>query len=88
MAIGICGNFKYEVIKEIADTNGRYLLLLVTIGGSEYALINIYNENIEKDQLILLQQIGAQIEQLGINPDTNVVLSGDFNFYFDKIEDL
>ena len=84
VAIGFCGNFDYKVITEIVDPRGRYLLMYITVGDSEYALINIYNENVEKDQLKLLQEVDTKIEQLGIKPDTNVIIAGDFNFYFDK----
>ena len=85
VAIGFCGKYERKIIKEIADLKGRYLLLLVTIGDSEYALINIYNENIEKDQLKFLLEVGEKIEQLDMKADTNVILAGDFNFYFDKM---
>ena len=84
VAIGICGNFDYNVKKEISDPNGRYLLMKITIGTSDFALINIYNENNEAAQVRLLQHVDTQLEQLGIDPETNIVLGGDLNFYFDK----
>ena len=84
MAIGICGNFDYKVEKELSDPNGRYLLMKINIGNSKFALINIYNENNEIDQVRLLQQVDEQIEQLDVDSETNMVLGGDFNFYFDK----
>jgi exonuclease III len=59
--------------------------MLVTIGDAEYALVNIYNQNIEKDQLKLLQEVDDKMDLLGIKPDTNVVLAGDFNIFFDKM---
>ena len=84
MAIGICGNFDYKVEKELSDPNGRYLLMKINIGNSKFALINIYNENNEIDQVRLLQQVDEQIEQLDVDSETNMVLGGDFNFDFDK----
>ena len=42
VAIGFCGKYERNIVKEIADPNGRYLLMQVKIGDSEYALINIY----------------------------------------------
>ena len=63
VAIGFCGNFEREIIKEIADPNGRFLLMQVKIGDSEYALINIYNPNVEKDQLKLLLEVGEKMDQ-------------------------
>ncbi len=84
VAIGICGEFDYSVKKEIADPNGRYLLLHITLGKDDYILTNIYNENDEKDQLKLLDEVDAQIESFGLCLDGNVIIAGDFNFYFDK----
>ena len=43
-----------------------------------------YNENDEKDQLKLLDEVDAQIESFGLCLDGNVIIAGDFNFYFDK----
>ena len=54
------------------------------IGDSDYALINIYNPNTENEQLRLLADVGEKMDQLDIEPDTNVILGGDFNFFFDK----
>ena len=84
-----CGNrylwlFDYKVEKEISDPNGRYFLMKINIGNSKFVLINIYNENNERDQVRLLQQLDEQIEQLGVDSDTNMVLGGDFDFDFDK----
>ena len=76
VAIGICGNFDYKVEKEISDENGRFLLMKISIGENKFALINIYNENNERDQVRLLQQVDTQIEQLDIDSETNMVLGG------------
>ena len=84
VAIGICGNFDYNVKKEISDPNGRYLLMKITIGTSDFALINIYNENNEAAQVRLLQHVDTQLEQLGIDPETNKVLREDLILYFDN----
>ena len=45
VAIGFCGKYEQEFIKDIADLNGCYLLMQIKIGDSKYALINIYNPN-------------------------------------------
>ena len=84
VAIGFCGKYERQIIKKIIDPNGRYLMMHVKFGDSDYALINIYNPNTENEQLRLLAEIGEKMEQLEIEPDTNVVFGGDFNFYFDK----
>ena len=84
VAIGFCGSYERQVKKEISDPNGRYLMMQVKVGDADYALINIYNPNTENEQVRLLAEIGEKMEQLDIEPDTNVVFGGDFNFCFDK----
>ena len=84
VAIGICGDFEYTIKNEVTDHHGRFLILVVEIGNSNFALINFYNENNQKDQLRLLNELDAQINQLALGLETKIILAGDFNFYFDK----
>ena len=64
VAIGFCGSYERQVKKEIIDPNGRYLMMHVKVGDSDYALINIYNPNTENEQVRLLAEIGEKMEQL------------------------
>ena len=84
VAIGICGNFEYSVKDQISDKNGRFLIIYLVIGKSDYILINLYNENNQKDQLKLLQDLDAKLDSINISNDTNIVFAGDLNFYFDR----
>ena len=72
VAIGICGNFEYSVKDQISDKNGRFLIISLVIGKSDYILINLYNENNQKDQLKLLQDLDAKLDSLNISNDTNI----------------
>ena len=45
------GNIIYSIKKKLSDNNGRILVLYVTIDGTEYLLINLYNGNTEREQL-------------------------------------
>ena len=83
VAIGICGKLDYAIKKQINDNQGRYLILNLTLGAREYVLVNFYNENIEKDQLKLLQDVDNQLSTLSISLETTIAFAGDFNFYFD-----
>ena len=56
----------------------------ISIGENKFALINIYNENNERDQVRLLQQVDTQIEQLDIDSETNMVLGGILIFILIK----
>lgn len=84
VAIGICGKFEYLIKNKITDERGRFLIISLAIGKSDYVLINLYNENNQKDQLKLLQELDTKLNSLNITINTNIVLAGDFNFYFDR----
>ena len=83
VAIGICGNLDYKIIKQINDDDGRFLILKLTLGSREYVLVNLYNDNIERDQLKTLDTIDTHLTSLSISYDTTIAFAGDFNFYFD-----
>ena len=40
-----------KIENELKDTNGRVIILKAFIQGSDFLLINIYNANVEKEQL-------------------------------------
>ena len=49
--ITFLGKHEICVDSQITDKHGRILILAVTIDGSEYILVNIYNANTETEQL-------------------------------------
>ena len=55
--VGFYGNIKYFVKKKLSDKSGRILALDVTINGTEYLLINLYNENTKSEQLNILESL-------------------------------
>ena len=50
--IAIYGNLNICVKNKVHDNDGRVLILDATINGSDYLLINFYNANTEREQLI------------------------------------
>ena len=46
-------------------------------------LINIYNENNEKDQIELLQKLENQLSTYNC-VENNIIIGGDWNFIMDK----
>ena len=46
--VGFYSNINYSVKKRLSDNSGRILVLNVTIDGTEYPLINLYNTGILK----------------------------------------
>ena len=55
--VGFYGNINCSVKKKLSDDSGRILLLDVTINGTEYLLINLYNGNTEPEQLNSLESL-------------------------------
>ena len=83
VAIGICGNFDYDIIKTESDNEGRFLIVEIKIGNEAFICINLYNENNECDQLKLFSLFEKSMEKFEPIAERNIILAGDFNFIFD-----
>ena len=60
------GKNKISVNSQTNDKNGQILILDVTIDGSEYILVNIYNANIESEQLKVLNDLNELMKKVNI----------------------
>ena len=78
------GKNKICVNSQTTDKHGRILILDVTIDGSEYILVNIYNANIESEQLKVLNDLSELMKKVNITHGKQIVLAGDFNLFFDS----
>ena len=68
------GGLSFQIEDEIKDKNGRILILQVTIQGSNYILISIYNANTEQQQLTVLNQLDEFLDTIEINRDNQILL--------------
>lgn len=75
-------SFKYELHREIADTDGNYLILDITIFDHRMTLAAIYGPN--EDNPTFFHQIQRQIENIG---NSSVILGGDWNVPLDYDND-
>ena len=73
-----------KIENEIKDTNGRVIILKAFIQGSDFLPINIYNANVEKEQLHTLEILDSLIDKVNVNHDIKVILGGDLNFQFNS----
>ena len=78
------GKNKICVNSQITDKHGRMLILDVTIDGSEYILVNIYNANTEDKQLKVLNDLSELMRKVNLRHWKQIVLAGDFNLLFDS----
>ena len=82
--VGFYGNINYSVKKKLSDNNGRILVLDVTINGTEYLLIKLYNGNTESEQLNILESLSKILKDFQDLSEKNTIFAGDFNLFFDQ----
>ena len=75
---------KICVNSQTTDKHGRILTLDVTIDGSKYILIDIYNENIESEQLKVLNDLSEVTKKVNVTHEKQIVLTGNFSLFFDS----
>ncbi len=79
---GVCiivqNNFPFQLHQTISDTEGRYLLLDVTVYDTRLTIANIYGPNEENEEFY--EEVVTKIESI---PNDHRICAGDFNFVFD-----
>lgn len=83
VAILMGSKLNHKITTKILDPNGRYILLLSEIEGSNFLLINTYLPNYEKEQVLVLKDILEKIHSIDIPDDTCIIWGGDLNVVFD-----
>ena len=73
-----------EIENELKDTNGCVIISKAFIQGIDFLLINIYNANVEKEQLHTLEVLDSLIDKVNVNHDNKVIPGGDLNFHFNS----
>ena len=69
------------------DKNGRVLILDVKVHETSFVLVSIYNPNTEIEQVATLLDLHKILVTIKDLNDRNIVLVGDFNFFFDTSPD-
>ena len=80
--IAYFGTEKITVKIQQTDHSGRILILDVSINGSKCILINLYNANIEKELIEVLNNLFALLKTFDNNPNKHIIMAGDFNLFF------
>ena len=78
------GKNKICVNSQTTDKHGRILILDVTIDGSQYILANIYNANIGRERLKVLNDLSELMKKVNRTHGKQIVLAGDFDLFFDS----
>ena len=81
--VAFYGNQDIAVKKKLSDKKGGVLVLDARIDDSDFLLINIYNANMEKEQVSVLNELITILSNLGNTLNHNVIFARDFNIFFD-----
>ena len=79
--IAYFGTEKFTVKKQQTDHNGCILILDASINDSEYILINLYNDNTEKEQIEVLSNLFALLKTFSIDPNKHVIKAGILSYF-------
>ena len=84
-------NLDFSVNKYITDTLGRLQIMSINTPDVPHKilLVNIYNENLEADQVKLMSDLELKLDSLDDISDHVIIMGGDWNFILDnKIDAL
>ena len=81
--IAIHGIKQFNCRAVLSDDFGRILIVDALIDDEEYIFVNLYNANLESEQIKTLKNLENLIEKVDII-NKRIILGGDFNFFFDK----
>ena len=82
--LGFYDNINYFVKNKLSDSSGRILALDVTINGTEYLLINLYNGNTELEQLNILESLSNILKDFQDLSEKDIIFARDFNLFFNQ----
>ena len=81
--IGFREGLDYIVKREFKDNSGRYVILDCLIQDHPFLLINLYNANLEDEQVKVLNDLNRLIDDIDDNHEYEIIFGGDFNFIWD-----
>ena len=71
-------NFEHDIGRIVADPNGNFLILEITIKGKKITLVNIYGPNEDRPQFY--SNLKQNIEEFG---NDRAIICGDWNLIID-----
>ena len=81
--IGFSNNLDVKILNYCQDNDGRIQTCSFTHNEIKYLIINLYNANIESEQVKTLEKLNTMIENCDPH-DSKILIGGDFNFIFNK----
>ena len=81
--IGFREGIDYIVKREFKDNSERYAILDCLIQDHPFLLINLYNANLEDEQVKVLNDLNRLIDDTDDHHEYEIIFGGDFNFIWD-----
>lgn len=82
----ISKEYNIQLVREIKDDDGRYLILHIKYGDEDYVIGNMYapTRNFEQSQIETLNKFIDHLNEIQVS---NIILAGDWNLYFSPLLD-
>ena len=79
-------NLDFSVNKYISDTLGRLQIMSINTPNVPHKLllVNIYNENLETEQVKLLKDLEIKLDEISDISEHVIIIGGDWNFILNK----
>ena len=74
----------FDLNKQKTDKAWKVLILDITIDADQYILINLYNANIETEQVKILEELQNLLKNLDISQNKRIIFADDFNVFFNS----
>ena len=68
-------------MKEHEDNEGRFLIIACSIQDQPFLIINLYNPNIESEQVKVIEDLEKMMNSIDSDHDYRTILGG-LQFYF------
>ena len=82
--IAFTKRFEKKVLRYIDDKNGRIQILTFEHKKKKFMIINVYNNNTEKEQVETLKKIDTLMGSFDDINEYSIIAGGDWNFILDK----
>ena len=74
----------FEQKSVLCDPNGRFIILEAVVQDTPFLLANIYAPNKIHEQEASFQKIERNLDSYDFDPNSKIVIGGDFNIFFDE----
>ena len=75
----------FEQKSVLYDPNGRFIILEAVVQDTPFLFVNIYAPNKIHEQEAFFQKIERNLDSYDFDPNSKIVIGGDFNIFLTKI---